>query len=392
MNILDLFAGIGGFSLAAQRAGFEIEKHYASEIDKYAQMIYRRNFNGSVQLGDVTGIGNELGKIDIITGGFPCQAFSIAGKRRGFEDTRGTLFFEIERLCRFYKPSYMVLENVKGLGSHEGGDTIRIILDKLRGLDYSVQLLLLNTKDFGIPQNRERFFFICTARGKRQPEISGIRERKTKTVTDNIEIYKKSGERKNSSIACTLTGGGHSGDNHSDMDYIKQPIKSYQRCFSNQYSEKTEETGTLQASRIDKVPMVTTPVLSTDRVEKRHNGRRFKENGEPSFTLTAQDRHGVLLSDSGQARKREFRKIAPPLRAHDGCGHDNYTFENSIIRRLTPTECERLQDYPDGWTKYGIDETGKEVEISDTQRYKTCGNSITAKVAEEIFKEIKKVY
>ncbi len=357
MKLLDLFSGIGGFSLAAQRAGFEIKKHYASEIDKYAQMIYRRNFNGSIQLGDVTGIGDDLGEIDIITGGFPCQAFSIAGKRRGFDDTRGTLFFEIERLAWFYGPSYMVLENVKGLFSHEKGNTIRIILDKLRRLDYSVQLLLLNTKDFGIPQNRERIFFICTARGKRQPEISGIRERKTE---------------------------------------------------------------------VDGTDVKTIPVLSPDRVEKRQNGRRFKENGDPSFTLTAQDRHGVLLSDSGISRKRELRNVAPPLRAHDGCGHDNYcvvenqrnelrkmnisptlqasssgkigqsppvvNFQNSIIRRLTPKECERLQDYPDNWTKYGIDENGKEVEISDTQRYKTCGNSISVIVAKEIFKEIKKVY
>jgi len=290
LNILDLFSGIGGFSLAAQRAGFQIEKHYASEIDKYARMIYRRNFNGSIQLGDVTKIRNDLEKIDIITGGFPCQAFSIAGKRGGFGDTRGTLFFEIERLAEIYQPAYMVLENVKGLFSHEKGNTIRIILDKLRGLSYAVQLLLVNSKDFGVPQNRERIFFICTAPGKCQPKISGIRERKTEIVTEQI---------------------------------------------------------------------ISIPVLSPDRVEKRQNGRRFKENGEPSFTLTAQDRHGV------------------------------YTGE--IIRRLTPVECERLQDYPDNWTKYGIDENGKEVEISDTQRYKTCGNSITVKVAEEIFKEIYKV-
>jgi DNA (cytosine-5)-methyltransferase 1 len=232
-----------------------------------------------------------------------------------------------------------------------------------------------------------------------------------------------------------------------------QPIISYQRCFSNQYSERTEETGTLQASRIDKVPMVqinsipdeykssptikskgqieyekaAIPVLSPDRVEKRQNGRRFKENGEPSFTLTAQDRHGVLISDSGQGRKREVRDIAPPLRAHDGCGHDNYcivenqrnelrkmeisptlqasssgkigqsppvvNFQDSIIRRLTPKECERLQDYPDDWTKYGTDEIGNHVnKISDTQRYKTCGNSITVEPAKQIMDAIYKSF
>jgi len=370
MNILDLFSGIGGFSLAAKRAGFEIENHYSSEIDKYAQQIYRKQFPGSVQLGDVCKIGNEHGKIDIITGGFPCQSFSIAGKRRGFEDTRGTMFFEIERLAGFYRPSYMVLENVKGLFSHDSGNTIRIILDKLRRLNYSVQLLLLNTVDFGIPQNRERCFFICTLAGERKPEISHIREAKRKnTFSANcIDANYWKGIDNHGQRTCVEVGtlrsykgeppfrrmaGGVSptlkararedGDMQPVIMYddlsrgIKEntsgnaptlraqchgnlPTVSIQRCFSKQYSIKTEETGTLQASRIDKVPNIS---------------------------------------------------------------------DGTIIRRLTPIECERLQDYPDDWTEYGINKEGEQIEISDTQRYKTLGNSITVKVAEEIFKSIK---
>ena len=339
INTLDGFSGIGGFSLAIQRAGFEINKHYSSEVDKYAQQIYRKQFPGSIQLGDVAGIGNDLGKIDIISGGFPCQAFSIAGKRRGFEDTRGTLFFEIERLARFYRPSYMVLENVKGLFSHDGGNTIRVILDKLRGLDYSVQLLLLNTVDFGIPQNRERCFFICTATGERKPEISGIRSRKTETPFSSNAI---------------------------DANYWKGIDNHGQRTC---------------------IQAVCTPDVKV----KGQNGRIIKDPDDPILTLTARDKHGVLISDSGQGRKRELRNITPPLRSHDGCGHDNYTFIDTIIRRLTPVECERLQDYPDNYTQYGINESGEQVEISDTQRYKTLGNSITVKVAEEIFKAIRKV-
>ena len=348
MNLLDLFSGIGGFSLAVQRAGFTIEKHYASEIDKYAQMIYRRNFNGSIQLGDVTGIGNDLGEIDIITGGFPCQAFSIAGKRRGFEDTRGTLFFEIERLARFYRPSYMVLENVKGLFSHEKGNTVRIILDKLRRLDYSVQLLLLNTKDFGIPQNRERLFFICTVGGKYQPKISRIRERKTEIAfsANCIDANYYKGIDNHGQRTCVKVGTLRT---HKDGEGFRE----MQSGLCPTIPARAREDGSGQ-------PIISIPVLSPDRVEKRQNGRRFKDNNEPSFTLTAQDRHGI--------------------------------YNGEIIRRLTPTECERLQDYPDNWTKYGIDENGREVEISDSQRYKCCGNSITVKVAEEIFKEIREVY
>ena len=404
MNYLDLFSGIGGFSLAAQRAGIEIDKHYYSEVDKYAQWIYRRQFPKSIRLGDIRKIGNEHGKIDIFTGGFPCQSFSIAGKRGGFEDTRGTLFFEIERLARFYKPSYMVLENVKGLFSHDGGNTIRVILDKLRGLDYAVQLLLLNTVDFRIPQNRERLFFICTDGGKCQPEISNIRERKSSAPFSS------------NAIDANYWKGIDNHGQRTCIEITKNQSQGY-RVYDPKGASCTlaGEAGGVGA----KTGLYAIPVLSPDRLEKRQNGRRFKKNGDPMFTLTAQDKHGVLLSDSGQGRKREVRTIAPPLKAHDGCGHDNYIFndlsrneninnngisptlraeshgnlpsiiQDTIIRRLTPTECERLQDYPDGWTQYGINESGEQIEISDSQRYKTLGNSITVKPAEEIFRAIK---
>ena len=389
MNMLDLFSGIGGFSLAAQRAGFKIEKHYASEVDKYAKWIYRYQFPESIQLGDITKIGNEHGKIDIITGGFPCQSFSIAGKRKGFDDTRGTLFFEIKRLAGFYKPKYMVLENVKGLLNHDRGNTIRVILDELRRLNYAVQLMVLNTVDAGIPQNRERCFFICTAAGERQPEISHIREAKRENIKDNIDIFKKSGERKNSSIAATLTAGAHSGGNHPDMDLIRvgtlrnykgePPFREMASGVSPTLKARAREAGDMQ-------PVIIQDVL---RSNKSQNGKGYKTDS--FYTLTSQAEMGVLLSDSGQARKRELRNIAPPLRAHDGCGHDNYATDNTIIRRLTPIECERLQAYPDDWTQYGINDNGEQVEISDTQRYKTLGNSISVIVAEEIFKSIKVV-
>jgi len=371
MRVMDLFSGIGGFSLAIQRAGIEVGQIYASEVDKYAQWIYRRQFPESIQLGDITKIGNEHGKIDIITGGFPCQAFSIAGERKGFSDTRGTLFFEIERLAGIYKPKYMVLENVKGILSHDGGNTIRTILDRIRRLNYTVSMLLLNTKDFGIPQNRERCFFICTASGERRPEISHIREAKTentfsancidanywkgidnhgqRTCVEGGTLRSYKGEppfrRMAGGVSPTLKARAREdGDMQPVIMYddlsrgMKEntsgnaptlraqchgnlPTVSIQRGFSKQYSTKVEESGTLQASRIDKVPNVS---------------------------------------------------------------------DGKIIRRLTPIECERLQDYPDRWTEYGTIDNGQVVQISDTQRYKTLGNSITVKVVEEIFKTIYK--
>ena len=178
MNYLDLFSGIGGFALGFQQAGINIEKHYFSEVDKYAISIYRRYFPDAIPLGDVARIKNINERIDLISGGFPCQSFSIAGKRRGFSDTRGTLFFDIARLAKELRPKYMVLENVKGIYSHDDGHTLDVILSTLDGLDYDVQLLLVNSKDFGVPQNRERAFFVCNFRGKSRPKILSLREQK----------------------------------------------------------------------------------------------------------------------------------------------------------------------------------------------------------------------
>jgi len=338
MNILDLFSGIGGFSLALKRAGFNIKNHYASEVDKYAQWIYKYRFPKSIQLGDVTRIGNEHGKIDIITGGFPCQAFSIAGQRKGFGDTRGTLFFEVERLAGIYKPKYMVLENVKGLLNHDGGNTIRVILDELRRLDYFVQLLVLNTVDFGIPQNRERCFFICTASGERQPKISHIREAK----------------RENTFSANCIDANYYKGiDNHGQRTCI--------------------EVGTLRTHKDGEgFRKMQSDVCPTIPARAREDG-----SGQP------------VIMQKGRGYNKGGEKYICPTLSSNSFEHNNHLKQDTIIRRLTPIECERLQDYPDNWTQYGINENGEQVEISDTQRYKTLGNSITVKVAEEIFKVIR---
>ena len=165
LRFLDLFAGIGGFRLGLEQAGHECIGF--CEIDKFARQVYKANFNteGEVEWHDITKVTDEQvgelrGKVDLITGGFPCQAFSVAGKRRGFNDTRGTLFFEIARLAKILKPRYLLLENVKGLLNHARGDTFFTILNTLGELGYWVEWQLLNSKDFGVPQNRERVFII----------------------------------------------------------------------------------------------------------------------------------------------------------------------------------------------------------------------------------------
>lgn len=181
MKIFSLFSGIGGFDLAARNMGHEVVG--ACEIDEHARSIYEKHFTGVPVWHDATKINpNDLPDFDVLVGGFPCQAFSVAGKRAGFEDTRGTLFFEIARIAQQKRPRYLLLENVKGLLSHERGETIRVIFKTLDELGYDTESSIINTKNF-IPQNRERIFIIATLRGEPRREIFPLRVHAQKTTT-----------------------------------------------------------------------------------------------------------------------------------------------------------------------------------------------------------------
>ena len=279
MKVFSMFSGIGGFDLAMEKLGHEIVG--ACEIDTHARQIYAKNFPGVPIHNDATQVQAEsLPQFDVLCGGFPCQAFSIAGKRRGFSDTRGSLFFEIARIAKEKQPSILFLENVKGLLSHDKGETFRTILSSLDEVGYSVEWQVFNSKHF-VPQNRERLYIIGHLRGKRARQVFPL------------------------------------GEIDSRHDRIKQSI--------------------VPAST-PKVRAVLTP----ERAETRQAGRRFKKVGEPAFSITTQDRHGVMIDNK--------------------------------IRRLTPVESERLQGFPDNWTE----------GISDTQRYKCCGNAVTVPVVQWI--------
>lgn len=286
--------------------------------------------------GDATKIiAGELPDFDLLVGGFPCQAFSIAGKRKGFNDTRGTLFFDIARILAEKKPRLVVLENVKGLLSHEGGKTFQTIIGVLTDLGYFVEWQVLNSKNFGVPQNRERVFIIGYLGGQPRRKVFPFRE----DVSLLNESVESDGRRTQAEYSGTLRA---SGTVKADQTFIKQlnkPIHSNNRVYGD--NGVSPFLNTMQGG--NRQPKIAMPVLTPDRPEKRQNGRRFKNDGEPSFILTGQDKHGV--SDG-------FR-----------------------IRRLTPTECERLQGYPDGWTE----------GLSDTQRYKCLGNAVTTNVISHLF-------
>jgi DNA (cytosine-5)-methyltransferase 1 len=195
IKVIDLFAGIGGIRLgfkhAAEEFGIDVECNYTSEIDKYACQTYSKNYpdDNHKPLSDITKQDEtKIPDFDVVLAGFPCQAFSIAGKRGGFEDTRGTLFFDVARIIKEKKPSAFILENVKGLVNHRGGKTLSTILNVLKNdLGYkSTQFKVLNARNYGVPQNRERIYIVGFKDGGggfQFPEATDS----SKTLSDIIE-------------------------------------------------------------------------------------------------------------------------------------------------------------------------------------------------------------
>ena len=376
MKYFSLFSGVGGFELGIHNAYDVLNRHQTSkkkqktsenirgadvltdsellqrtptcigfsEIDKYATQIYQKHFPDHKNFHDITKIqADTLPDFDLLVGGFPCQAFSIAGKRRGFDDTRGTLFFDIARILKSKKPRNFVLENVKGLLSHDNGRTFATIITTLTELGYCVEWQVINSKNHGVPQNRERVIIVGHLGGVPEREVFPLRENPTADIVLPTLTTRYYGGQAN---------GGYIG-NKSELKQIKGGSQG-ERVYDPSGISTTiaSQAGGLGA----KTGLYAIPVLTPDRIEKRQNGRRFKTNGEPSFTLNTQDKHGI--------------------------------YDGMKIRRLTPTECERLQGFPDGWTVKGINEKGEEVVISDSQRYKTLGNAVTTNVVEAIVREL----
>jgi DNA (cytosine-5)-methyltransferase 1 len=394
LRFLDLFAGIGGFRLALEQAGHKCIGF--CEIDKFARQTYKANFNteGEVEWHDITTVTDEdvqqLGSVDIITGGFPCQAFSVAGKRGGFEDTRGTLFFEIARIARILKPRYLLLENVKGLLNHARGETFHTILNTLGELGYWVEWQILNSKDFGVPQNRERVFIVGHFGGKPRREIFPITGTNGQALTeltqglaDAYRVYDPAGVARTlkaeaggvgaktglyavRSLGNIYPSGGQNG-NVYDPKGLSPTLRSGQGVKGRGIGSNNS-------------PKIAVPVLTPDRLEKQQNGRRFKEPGKGLGTN--QERTGVVelgglyTNTSNDFMRRPLKGLSRTLKAQK---HDAAVTDGVRIRRLTPLECFRLQGFPDEFFH-----RAKATGVSDSQLYKQAGNAVTVNVVYEI--------
>jgi len=378
MKYLSLFTGIGGFELGIQKAyvdttngkkngrskktsengnskryqkleSFNAERRQSrkyhngrcdgqepitcvgySEIDKYAIEIYQKQFPEHKNYGDITKIKpNKLPDFDLLVGGFPCQAFSIAGKRKGFKDTRGTLFFDIARILKNKKPRLLLLENVKGLLSHDNGNTFKTIITTLTKLGYDVQWQVLNSKNFGVPQNRERVFIVGHLRGTSRPQIFPFTKNNSEdiilpTITTRVTADSNGtyvGKRSPRQII-----GGSQGNRVYDPKGISTTLAS--------------QAGGLGAK---------TGLYAVGGLQSHQKAR--KDGVSPTLTQ-------AMGMGGGQTPIVWSKRIK--------------------IRRLTPMECERLQGFPDGWTE----------GISDTQRYKCLGNAVTVNVVQAVAKKL----
>lgn len=397
---------------------------------------------------------------DLLCAGFPCQSFSIAGKRKGFDDTRGTMFFEIARILRHKKPPYVLLENVPGLLSHDQGKTFAVIAGTLCELGYSIEWIVYNSKDFGVPQSRRRVFIVGYLDSRCAGKILPVGLSNPKALIQltagpqGSRIYDSEG------LACTQTSGaggqgGKTGlyfvDENKDIRFIdlccgNPEITDLARCLTATYNNglryhKGEKSGVIKLGNTNPSgrgqsgevydsdglsPTLTTnkgagikvmvdeeqnvseydsvqAVLTPDREKVRQQGRRIKDKDEPMFTLTSQDKHGVLLIK--EATKRGYKeagegdtvdlgyagsntrrgRIGKDIAHTLDTGSTQGVVRHGRIRRLMPRECLRLQGFPEDMIDRILAIT------SDAQAYKQAGNSVTVNVIEAIGRRIKAV-
>ncbi len=398
IRFFDMFAGIGGFRSGLERiGGYECVGH--SEIDKYANQAYNAIYEPKekeVYFEDATKINpNDVPDIDLICGGFPCQAFSTAGKRGGFEDARGTLFFEIARIAAVKRPAYLLLENVPGLLSHDGGRTFATILGTLSELGYDVTWEVLNSKDYGVPQSRKRVYIIGYFRGKCAGEVFSFNEA---NGTTTVQILSgKEGDRIYSAnglaITQTSTAGGFGGK--TGLYDMNLPIKvktkqGYQLAYPGDSIDLSFLSNNWRRGRVGhRIAHTLTTAC--------HQGLFFIDMNE-SPTLTEEARCITARQDSGISnRKGEHSgvfieceegkvKYGPEpvfsIRICDRHGIIRY----GKVRRLMPIECWRLQGFTDEQFQKAV-ATG----LKDGQLYKMAGNAVSVPVISAIGQMIKEI-
>ena len=435
MKAVSLFAGIGGFDLALERNGIEVVA--SVEWDKHAQSVLKNRFPNSQIYGDIQEVtGEQLinagfdPRNGIITGGFPCQDLSVAGKRAGLAGNRSGLFWEICRLLDETKTQYFILENVPGLLSSSNGADMGVVISALAQRGYGLAYRVLDAQHFGVPQRRRRVFIVGSLgdNGRTPAEILSIAEGRSRYLEAGGKSRKSSTTAANGSPTTvgTLLARDHKGIDQISVEENKlvlfeQAIPFSPASFAS-YSQNDDVSATLRAGGGDlgggsetllvfdphrsdgvrlqgetvntltsmmgtggnNVPMVAYPMHGAMVGRKETagpNGSGFLDENDPSYTLTAssQARHGVVIAfDSYNHTTSETNQT---LRAGTDLDKQGTVLQNSMVRRLTPLECERLQGFPDHWTE------GQ----TDGHRYKQLGNAVAVPVVQWIIERLVKV-
>ena len=375
IKYLDMYSGIGGFRSALDEVGgFECVGY--CEIDKFAKQAYETLYDtkGEMYFEDARNIcPDDLPDIDLICAGFPCQSFSLAGKQRGFDDTRGTLFFEVARVAAAQRPALLYLENVQNLLSHDKGWTFETILNALDEIGYDVSWTVLNSANFGVPQSRKRVYITGFLRGKCTGEVFTFPNTNPKTIVNRLpgsegcRVYASDG------LGVTLTAGGGGCGGKTGLYLIPIPVKSktksgYQRAFPNDSIDISYLTMNSRRGRVGNEIAHTLTTNSTQAL--------YFIDMNPSAKLTKLARCITARQDSGIShRQGEHSGVmvilkeltADELLSIGDTFNDYWTFENpnkdtvtamiivneqgnffvGYIRRLTPRECFRLQGFTD---------------------------------------------
>ena len=371
MKFIDLFSGIGGFRSALELSGHECIAY--SEIDKYAKQSYQAMYDteNEIDLGDITNISQEyLSRFkeenDIVVGGSPCQSFSLAGSRKGFEDTRGTLFFEYAKVVKETQPKYFLFENVKGMMSHDKGNTIRVVLETFNQLGYYIDFNVFNSKYYGVPQNRERIYIL----GKRKDLVEQPK------YHDKTKGKKKFDEIHNWAV-----------DNINYVELLPPLQTEVTTRLIDVLEDEVDEKYYLSEEKTKKLTLNLdleglSPALNCMRGGGLEPKIAVREATKQGYAIAEQgDSVNVSYPTSKTRRGRVGKQVAQTLQA--GEVNQGVVMNDIRIRKLSPLECWRLQGFTDEQF-YKAKDSG----VSNSQLYKQSGNAITISVADAIIKKI----
>lgn len=403
MKFLELCAGIGGFRQALENLGCECVGY--SEIDKHAIKLYSAWYNDECNFGDITKIEAEkLPDFELLVGGFPCQAFSVAGKRGGFNDTRGTIFFDFARIMKAKKPKFAIFENVKGLLNHDGGKTYETMLRTLDELGYNAQWGILNTRFHGLPQNRERVYIVANLRERSSTKIlfergNGSADKMERTENGIIgQFYNRKG--KTHQDLGVISSEGHSpallATTHKNPRIVKIGSIGGKPCQSDQVYSPSGVSVTLSAQNGGKGAMTGLyKIGNIDGLNTQYS--RVYDSERVSATLNAQGgglgakaglyKVGVYIPESGKRHQGNEihgkNSVCACLKTGGGGKMLSTGGYPPKVRRLTPKECFRLQGFKDEMV-----ELGYKLGISDTQLYKMAGNAVSIPVVEWVAQRV----